>query len=70
MWTGVTVLVLSVCSVTWAETRVTRVRSRVSDQRTRAHSADDVTEHFARTRPGTVPRLPASLFLDEAESQE
>ena len=31
---------------------------------------DIVTEHFARTRPGTVPRLPASLFLDNTDHQE
>ena len=24
---------------------------------------DSVTEHFAAARPGTVPRIPASLFL-------
>ena len=31
---------------------------------------DIVTEHFARTRPGTVPRLPASLFSDHSDHQE
>ena len=28
-----------------------------------APAPDSVTEHFARARPGTVPRIPASLFL-------
>lgn len=26
-------------------------------------SLDSVTEHFAAARPGTVPRIPARLFL-------
>ena len=28
-------------------------------------NSHSVTEHFARAPPGTVPRLPASLFVDE-----
>ena len=35
---------------------------------TAAPAPDSVTEHFARARPGTVPRIPASLFL-QTESQ-
>ena len=29
---------------------------------------DSVTEHFAAARPGTVPRIPASLFLQVASN--
>ena len=45
------------------------IRTRVR-QVTREHeSADFVTEHFARTKPGTVPRIPASLFQDISGDQ-
>ena len=46
----------------------TRIRGHVPrDKDTR--DTDIVTEHFARTRPGTVPRLPASLFLESSSPQ-
>ena len=49
---------------------VTRdIRTRVRQVTRENQSADFVTEHFARTKPGTVPRIPASLFQEVSSDQ-
>ena len=49
---------------------VTRdIRTRVRPLPREIQSADFVTEHFARTKPGTVPRIPASLFQEVSSDQ-
>ena len=45
------------------------IRTRVRQVTRENQSADFVTEHFARTKPGTVPRIPASLFQDISGDQ-
>ena len=49
---------------------VTRdIRTRVRPLPREIQSTDFVTEHFARTKPGTVPRIPASLFQEVSSDQ-
>ena len=58
-------LILLLCNLICVYvTHARDIRTRVRQKTRENQSADFVTEHFARTKPGTVPRIPASLFQD------